>query len=657
MIKRLLLSLVVLSFAAVTAIAGDQAPPWLQQAAAISLPSYDKEVTTVVLVDETTVSVSDDGRVTKTSNYAVRILQREGRDEAVAHVGYIPETGKVKELNAWLIRANGDVKRFGKDQTLDLAGAPNDVYNEYRLKVISAKDEADAGGVFGYSHTTEDRSIFSQDEWPFQSSSPVLSSRYTLVLPAGWRAEGVTFNHPKVEPTVNGSTYSWQLTNLPPISDEPLRGSLSNLVARLAVSYYPPASTSVPGIKTFASWTDVAVWMAELEDPQVTLSEPMIAKAKELTASAKTEYEKIQAIGNYVQRIQYISIQTGIGRGGGYRPHSATEVFAKSYGDCKDKANLMRAMLKIVGISAFSVSIYSGDPEYVRTDWPSPQQFNHCIIAVKVSEETQIATVITHPRLGRLLIFDPTAEETPIGDLPSYLQGSLALIDAKDSEPLVRMPVTPPDTNHLDRNVEAHLGADGSMQGVIAERARGQVAARFRTEFRRLSRPDYTSMMEHWLSNGAPGSKISKVEPSDDANQGKFALNVTFAAPSYAQLMQNSLLVFKPAIVSRRDSLSLTEPKRKHPVVLKSTSYSETVRVTLPVGFVVDELPDVVKLDTPFGKYTTNYEVKDGQLVFTRNFIQRAITVPVAQYDSVRSFFARMRDAEQSPVVLAKIKS
>jgi hypothetical protein len=48
------------------------------------------------------------------------------------------------------------------------------------------------------------------------------------------------------------------------------------------------------------------------------------------------------------------------------------------------------------------------------------------------------------------------------------------------------------------------------------------------------------------------------------------------------------------------------------------------------------------------------YEVKDGQLVFKRNFVQRAITVPVAQYDSVRNFFSRMRAAEQSPVVLAK---
>ena len=56
---------------------------------------------------------------------------------------------------------------------------------------------------------------------------------------------------------------------------------------------------------------------------------------------------------------------------------------------------------------------------------------------------------------------------------------------------------------------------------------------------------------------------------ADDASGGRFALNVTFDAPGYAQLMQGRLLVFKPAIVSRRDSLSLTDPNRQHPVVLR----------------------------------------------------------------------------------------
>jgi len=78
------------------------------------------------------------------------------------------------------------------------------------------------------------------------------------------------------------------------------------------------------------------------------------------------------------------------------------------------------------------------------------------------------------------------------------------------------------------------------------------------------------------------------------------------------------------------------------------------VRVKLPAGFDVDEVPDPVSLDTPFGTYKTNYEVKDGQLLFTRKLVQRATTIPADQYSSVRSFFEKIRSAELSPVVLAR---
>jgi len=647
-----LIGVLMVSFAGARA-SGDDAPAWLRQAANLTIPTYDKDVTAVVLVDDETLSVSDDGRTVKVYNFAVRILRRDGRGYAQARVGYVPESGKVKELRAWLIHGDGEVKRYGKDETLDLAGTPNDVYDEYRFKRITAGSEADAGMVFGYTYTTEDRTVFSQDDWAFQSAIPAISSRYTLVLPSGWRAEAVTFNHPKVEPKISGTTYTWELTNLDPVPREPLSPSLTNLVARLAVSYYPPAGQN-SGIKTFANWSDVSAWMSELEDPQVVVDDPLAGKARELTANARTEYEKIQAIGRYVQNIQYISIQTGLGRGGGYRPHVATQVFAKSYGDCKDKANLMRAMLKVLGITAFPVSIYAGDPDYVRPEWPSPQQFNHCIIAVKVSDDTRGPTIIQHPRLGRLLIFDPTAEATPVGDLPSYLQGSLALIDSKEIDALVKMPVTPPESNLLDRQIEASIDGNGSLVATIREKANGQWAAGYRSEMQRESRPEYVKRIEGWVNAGATAARVTKVEPRDDRTEGRFDLDVEFTATGYGQLMQERLLVFKPAIVSRRETLYLTDAKRKHPVVLTSNSYSETVRVKLPSGFAVDEMPDPVKLDTAFGSYATSYEVKDGVLIFSRKLVQRATTIPVEQYNSVRSFFERIRAAEQAPVVMIR---
>ena len=652
---KLISCVAVLMFAAsVSAAPGDETPSWVQQAVAIKVPTYDKDVPAVVLVNESTKTIGADGRINEVYNYAVRILRREGREWAEGEVVYLPEIGKVKDFRAWLIRPIGESIRYGKDDAVDIAGSLNDVYNEYRVRKISAVDDADAGAVFAYSYSLEDRGVFSQDDFDFQDSLPVISSRFNLVLPEGWRAEAFTFNHPKIEPKVNGTSYSWELSNLSGIPDEPMSPSLTQLVPRLAISYFPPAPSPSLPIKTFSNWTEVAAWMSELEDPQVIVDDALARKAYELTALAKTEYDKIRAIAQYVQNIRYISIQTGIGRGGGYRPHSSTEVFAKSYGDCKDKANLMRAMLKVVGITAIPVSIYSGDPNYVRASWPSPQQFNHCIIAVKVSDQTLASTVIQHPTLGRLLIFDPTDPETPIGDLPVYLQGSLALIDSKSETELVRMPVTPPEMNQLERVTTLELQPDGAIAVQIKDEANGQIAAQFRTQFRRLSKPEYTGMIESWLTSGANSARLNKMEPADNAADGRFTLNVEFSANQYGQLMQNRLLVFKPAVVSRREGLALTAPTRKHPVVLRANAYAETVQVKLPSGFTVDEVPDAVKIETPFGSYVTSYEVKNNQLVFKRQLSQKATTIAPADYEAVRKFFENIRAAENAPVVLAR---
>lgn len=644
---------ILLLAAGIVNAAPDDAPSWVSQAASMKVPAYDKDVPAVVLVDEKIKTVDSEGKTVEVTNFAIRILLREGREYAGGGVSYNPSVSKVKDFQAWLVRPNGQVKRYGKDETVDIAGDLDDMYNEYRRKRISASSEADTGMVFAFSHTVEDKSVFSQDDWVFQNEIPVLNSRYTLNLPSGWKAEAITFNHAPVEPKVSGTSYTWELSNLPPIPDEPLSPSISNLVARLGVSYFP-VSGQAGGIKTFRSWSQVATWMSELSDPQVQIDDALARKAYELTALAKTELEKIQAIGTYVQNIRYVSIQTGLGRGGGYRPHSSTEVFAKSYGDCKDKANLMRAMLKVVGISALPVSIYSGDPNYVRANWPSPQQFNHCIIAVKVGDQTVASTVVQHPTLGRFLIFDPTDSETPVGDLPTYLQGSLALLSSKEVSDLLTMPITPPEMNHLDRQATLELGADGGIAGKIQEQAKGQTAVRFRNEFRRLSKPEYNGMIERWLTAGATAARLSKIEPTDNASGGHFNLDVEFSAQQYGQLMQDRLLIFKPAVVSRREGLLLTAPTRTHPVVLRANAYSETVTVRLPAGFSVDEVPDPVKLDTPFGSYVTSYEVKNGALVFKRQLSQKSITIPVDQYQSVKKFFETIRAADNAPVVLAK---
>jgi hypothetical protein len=634
--------------------AGDDAPAWLRTAAAASIPGYPPDVPAVVLADESVVTIDDDGRMTRSDFYAVKVLTREGRDEAVARAVYNTDTEKVKELRAWLISPSGKVKKYGKGEAMELALVDNDVYNEAKRMVIGASGDAELGSIFGYETVTEDRSVFSQLTWYFQGAPlPVLKSRISVTLPRGWTADALTLNHPAVEPTMSGTTYTWELRDLPPVTHEPLSPPPTAITPWLAINLTPTAEKPAPR-RSFATWGDVSKWLSEISDAQSSVDDAITNKAKQITANSKNEMERIAAVGRFVQGVNYVSIQIGTGRGGGYRPHAATEVFAKSYGDCKDKANLMRAMLKVIGIKSYLVSIYSGDPNHVRREWPSPHQFNHCIIAVKVSDETQALSVVEHSTLGRLLIFDATDDITPVGDLPIHEQGSYALIIAGEAGSLLKMPVTPPEANMLTRNAEVQLNADGSILATMREQSIGQAAVREQGSFRGLTRTEYNGVIERWIARGATGVQVSKIEPVDERNEGRFSLGVELRAPAYGQLMQGRLLVFRPAIVSRRESLSLTDAARKHPVVLTPNAYAETTKIKLPAGFEVDEMPDAVKLETAFGTYSTSYVVQDGHLMFTRKLVVRAATIPVADYPKVRTFFERIRAAEGSPVVLVR---
>lgn len=634
-------------------VRADDAPGWLRQTASVNLPAYDKDIPAVVLFEEKSVTLNSDGKMVTSINSAVKVLTREGKDFAIARAFYYASFSKVKEMSAWLIRPDGTSKSYDKKAILDIIANTNDVYNEGRLKVIDGSGDADNGYVFGYSVVTEEPPLFYQDEWSFQGPIPAMVSRYSVNLPSGWTANSMTFNAAEIIPRVNGSSYTWEMRDQPRIAKEPLSPARENIAARIVVNYVPDRPDKAVN-RVFANWVDVSRWATQLYEPQAIVDDAVAAKARELTSGATTELEKIRAIGHYVQNLQYIAIDIGVGYGNGMIPRPSTTVLSRGYGDCKDKANLMRALLRSLKIDAYPIIIYSGDPTLVREQWPSPMQFNHCIIAVKISDSTQGPTVVNYEKLGRLLIFDATDPYTSVGDLPEHLQGSQALIIAGESGGLIRMPVTPPDTDVLERTVEANLNNLGEIKGKISELARGQQSTAARAAFRLLSAADYRKMIEGWVTRGATGAMVDDLKSTDGADGFSFNLDVAFSAARYAQLMQGRLLVFKPVIVDRRNSVYLTENKRTNPVEMGALSFREKAVFTLPDGFDIEEIPTGVNIESSFGKYTSKYEVKANKLHFSRSLTLTRAMLPVDKYTSTREFFTKVRDAEQSQVVLVR---
>lgn len=642
---------VVLSFLALPAGA-DEAPSWLRELATAKLPNYPKKVPAAVLLNEKRVSVDESGRITTTTRYAVRILSREGRDHAIAHELYQTDGGKVKNLEAWMVSPAGEVKKFGKNETADIALVDDDIYNETRVRVINGRDRADPGATFGFEGQTEERTVFTQFDWSFQDELPVKLSRFELTLPAGWRAEGITFNHSPITPAISGTTYAWPLRDLEPVEQEEAAPELTSLAPRLAVSFFPPPGSKSLG-RSFATWTEVSKWLSELNDPQAAPGDALAAKAKDLVSGKSDSFERIQAIGQYVQGLKYVSIQTGLERGGGFKPHSASEVFAKGYGDCKDKANLMRAMLRSVGIEAWPVVIYSGDRTYVRAEWPSPHQFNHAIVAIRVPDHLHARAVMENTPLGRVLFFDPTDEHTPAGWLPEDELGSHALIVAGENGALVQLPPLDPAARRVERRSEVTLSSDGGITVQVHERNIGEEAIANRRLLRTRTLPEYEKLIERWISSGVNAAAISRLEPKE-AGPAEFLLDFDFAAARYAQLMQGRLLVFRPSILAHRGQPNLNQTSRKTPIMLEGESFSDSIEVRLPEGFIVDELPEPARMKTPFGSWEASAQVKDGKLVFLRSLQLETSNLPPERFSEARDFFNEVSRSEQAPVVLMR---
>ena len=230
---------------------------------------------------------------------------------------------------------------------------------------------------------------------------------------------------------------------------EPDMPAWRSLAGWVGLKYFPQDPGC--GAKSTGSWKDVGLWYDGLTQSSRAASPQIQQKVAELTSGLSDPLSKIRALTEYMQRnIRYYAVEIGIG---GYQPHAASEVFAHQFGDCKDKATLLSSMLHEIGIDSY----------YVMVD--TRARFRSCRISFDATSITRSSpsafptrfptpafySVVNDPKLGRLLIFDPTNEHVPMGYIPWYLQQSYGLLVAPDGGELISLPLLPPATNRLLR--------------------------------------------------------------------------------------------------------------------------------------------------------------------------------------------------------------
>lgn len=357
-------------------------------------------------------------------------------------------------------------------------------------------------------------------------------------------------------------------------------------------------------VSTFSSWEALVTWYRQLILPQLEVPDDLATLARQLVSGpAETdptrELERKVALvhGWVVEKTRYVGIEFGIH---GFKPYKVSEVVKRGYGDCKDKASLLVALLRAVGVKAELVLVRTRDLGDLSGTPATLWAFNHAIAYV--------------PGLG--LYLDATAETSGLRELPDLDQDALVLrLDPwSEAAPTVaRIPMQSPEDNRVTANSRYVIEPSGDAVVSLEETIRGSSAGRIRGRFQDATRRD--AAIAQLLASQHPGTEL--IEASYE-NVDRIGLPVTIRArasmPRLATRNGNTLEIptaFEPGLKLRQMAPLAS---RKQPLIVTAREFEENTDLyELPAGATVSDLPAPLSLETPFATWRRSFEVEAGE--------------------------------------------
>jgi tetratricopeptide (TPR) repeat protein len=348
-----------------------------------------------------------------------------------------------------------------------------------------------------------------------QSTEPTFYSEYVLITP---KSRAFYFNQPRmagltrtVEEQGDKRIFRFVARELQAVQQEPEQPPWAEVLGHVHVS-------------TYRTWDEMGRWYRGLVKDQFVPDDEVRRRAEALTVGIKDEAGKVRAIYDYVvQKTRYVALEFGIH---GYKPYRCAQIFARGFGDCKDKATLIVTMLGALGIKAIPVIVRTGNKGDIETNPASLAPFDHMIAYV--------------PSLD--LYLDGTAEYTGSLELPAMDRGAMALQINEGGAKLVRLPDPPASASVNTHRVDALLSADGSAQLEWRVEVSGVSASDWRVRFHAAA--TRKQRMQQAIDAILPGSEVTSIDAGnlEDVEQ-KVTMRVRGQAPQFARVEGDALSV------------------------------------------------------------------------------------------------------------------
>ena len=346
----------------------------------------------------------------------------------------------------------------------------------------------------------------------------------------------------------------------------------------------PPTLQTGPALwmTTLHDWDAFAKWYAPLVEERSKIQPGLAAKIEEWTKSAHTPKEILDVLmAKVATDVRYVGLEFGTAD---LQPHDCNAVWDNQYGDCKDKANLLRAMLAHKGISAYIVLLNTENAGVIQRKSPDYHQFSHAIVAVELEH-------------GQYVYCDPTISYAKPGDLsPSDADRDVLLIKNNAAE-WGHTPASEAGTMNYDLDLK--LGADGELSGWLTQESSGYYGLWYADDYLRMDKDRLRQTAHDILQGFFKGAEIVDVTKTPlEKWDGTYRLKTYFIVHA-----ANRDKTAKRSFPFPQSGTLFTDPgpdkKRVTPYYLWADTVKMTAHIKLPDGVVATDVPKPYKLQSP----------------------------------------------------------
>ncbi|MHA3771299.1 DUF3857 domain-containing transglutaminase family protein [Verrucomicrobiota bacterium sgz303538] len=264
---------------------------------------------------------------------------------------------------------NQEIKLLQREQGLDRHSYDG------RLSAVMLLEDIRVGDTIEYAYSVRGANpIFDgrfYDSFSLRWGVPLHKFSYRLLWPKGrtlaLKSLGEAFD-PEITTNDAFTIYTWTKSDLPPLIAD---GDLP--------SWFDPYGWFQ--MSEFQSWKDVAQWATRLYMVADSVPDEL---RQQIDAISRVENKKAQAVAalRYVQNnIRYLGMEIGVH---GYKPYPLETVLKRRFGDCKDKALVLCAMLRQLGMEAYPALVETDYCHKIAEWLPSPFAFDHLVVNLRL---------------------------------------------------------------------------------------------------------------------------------------------------------------------------------------------------------------------------------------------------------------------------------